>query len=68
MKHNVNFFWYKSIENANISIVEVKYYVYTLVFKINSQNINRFMVTTEIELLNNLKDKSVLSRNTYNNY
>lgn len=36
--------------------------------KINSQNINSFMITKEIKLLKNLRDESILTHNMYNIY
>lgn len=58
----------KSVETANLSIVEVKSQIDTLLLKIKSRNINNFMTIKETELLNNLRDESILTQNIYNNF
>lgn len=58
----------KTVETANLSIVEVKSHIDTLLLKIKSRNINNFMTIKETELLNNLIDESILTQNIYNNY
>uniref|UniRef100_A0A2S2N9H4 HAT C-terminal dimerisation domain-containing protein n=1 Tax=Schizaphis graminum TaxID=13262 RepID=A0A2S2N9H4_SCHGA len=58
----------KSVETANLSIVEVKSHIDTLLLKIKSRNINNFMTIKEAELLNNLRDESILTQNIYNNF
>jgi hypothetical protein len=58
----------KSVKTANLSIVEVKSNIDTLLLKIKSRNINNFMMIMETELLNNLRDELFLIKNTCNNF
>lgn len=59
----------KSVENSDIPIVEdLKLKIMSIHLKINSQNTNSCMTTKEIKLLNNLRDESIPTQNTYNNY